>query len=79
MKNEQVTIRVPRDKAKDIERLKKRTLRKTTEAAVTDLLKYALTLPPYFKDFDWERAEADEEITAGKPNRLIMWMPLLRI
>jgi hypothetical protein len=27
-----------------------------------------LTLPPYFKDFDWEKAEkeADAEIKAGK-------------
>ena len=53
---------------KDIEKYKNRAHRKTTEAAVTDLIKYALTLPLYFKDFDWEKAEfeADEEITAGK-------------
>jgi hypothetical protein len=27
-----------------------------------------LTLPPYFKDFDWKKAEAeaDKEIAAGK-------------
>ncbi len=35
--------------------------------AVMELVKHALSLPPYFKDFDWGKAEkeADEEITSG--------------
>lgn len=35
--------------------------------AVRELLDYALTLPPYFKGWDWEKAEAeaDEAIKKG--------------
>lgn len=35
--------------------------------AVMELVKHALSLPPYFKDFDWDKAEqeADEEISSG--------------
>ncbi len=35
--------------------------------AVFELLKYALTLPPYFTSFDWKMAEdeADADIEAG--------------
>lgn len=35
--------------------------------AATELIKYALSLPPYFKNFDWDRAEeeADSEIKSG--------------
>jgi hypothetical protein len=34
------------------------------------LIRHALTLPPYFREFSWERAEleADEEIASGKIN-----------
>jgi hypothetical protein len=32
------------------------------------LVKYALTIPPYFRSFDWTKAEAeaDNQIAAGK-------------
>ncbi len=35
--------------------------------AVMELIKHALNLPPYFKDFDWDIAEeeADAEIRSG--------------
>ncbi|MBU0568141.1 hypothetical protein KKC52_08860 [bacterium] len=45
------------------------THRKPSRAeTVRELLDYALTLPPYFKDWDWEKAEAeaDEAIRKGE-------------
>jgi|LSQX01.2.fsa_nt_gb RNA polymerase-interacting CarD/CdnL/TRCF family regulator len=40
---------------------------KDSGEAVMELVKHALNLPPYFKNFDWERAEqeADDEISSG--------------
>ena len=29
--------------------------------AATELIKYALSLPPYFKYFDWDRAEEEAD------------------
>lgn len=45
------------------------THRKHSRAeTVRELLEYALTLPPYFKDWNWEKAEAeaDEDIKTGR-------------
>ena len=52
----------------EIERYKKSANKTNTEEAVKDLIKYALTLPPYFREFNWEKAEAeaDKEIAAGQ-------------
>jgi len=63
----QLTINLPGDVFKEIEKYKKNTHRKTTEAAITELIKYALALPLYFKDYDWSNAEteADKEIETG--------------
>jgi len=38
------------------------------ESAIYELIRYALTLPPYFRDFDWEMAEteADLDIASGR-------------
>ena len=38
------------------------------ESAIYELIRYALTLPLYFRDFDWEmaEAEADLDIASGK-------------
>ena len=38
--------------------------------AVAELIKYALTLPPYFKKFNWKQAEkeAGEDIRTGRIN-----------
>jgi hypothetical protein len=52
----------------EIERYKISAKKPNTEEAVAELIKYALTLPPYFREFDWEKAEAeaDREIASGK-------------
>jgi len=64
----ELTINLSDEIIKEIERYKKVTHKKSTDDAVAELIRYALTLPPYFKDFDWKEAEteADEDIAAGK-------------
>jgi phenylacetate-coenzyme A ligase PaaK-like adenylate-forming protein len=68
MAKHELTIKLPDDVLDEIERYKKSAHKKSTEEAVTELIKHALAMPPYFRDFDWEKAEseADEEIAAGK-------------
>jgi hypothetical protein len=63
-----ITVKIPDEVFKEITDFKKKAHIRDDNAAVSALLKYALTLPPYFKSFDWEKAEkeADAEITAGK-------------
>ncbi len=64
----EITITLADDIIDEIERYRKSARKTNTEEAVTELIKYALTLPPYFKAFDWEKAEAeaDKEIALGK-------------
>ena len=68
MPKHEVTINLSKKILEEIERYKDSTHKKSTEDAVTELIEYALTLPQYFKSFDWEKAEAeaDKEIAAGK-------------
>ena len=68
MPKHEVTINLSKKILEEIERYKESTHKKSTENAVTELIEYALTLPQYFKSFDWEKAEAeaDKEIAAGK-------------
>ena len=68
MATKELTITLSDSTLEGIERYKKFSHKKSTEDAVTELIKYALTLPLYFKDFNWEEAEAeaDKEVAAGK-------------
>lgn len=68
MASRALTITLTDDVFEEIERYKKSAKKTDTEEAVSELIKYALTLPPYFKEFNWEEAEAeaDKEIAAGK-------------
>jgi len=63
-----LNITLTDDVFEEIERYKISAKKTNTEEAVTELIKYALTLPPYFNEFDWEKAEAeaDREIASGK-------------
>jgi hypothetical protein len=63
-----LTITLTDDVFEEIERYKKSAKKTNTEEAVSELIKYALTLPPYFKEFDWEKAEAeaDKDIASEK-------------
>ena len=62
-----ITVDVPDDVFESIAEFKKRMDIDNDSVAVFELLKYALTLPPYFTSFDWKMAEdeADADIEAG--------------
>jgi len=68
MGQHEVTINLSDEILEEIEKYKRLTHKKSIDDTVVELIKYALTLPPYFKDFDWEKAEAeaDKEISNGK-------------
>ncbi len=53
---------------KDLERYKNAHNVSSRSKVIIDLLKYVLSLPPFFADFNWEKAEkeADEEIKKGQ-------------
>lgn len=62
-----ITIDIPEEVFTGIANFKKRAHISDDKTAIFELLKYALTLPPYFHSFDWQKAEAeaDSEITAN--------------
>ncbi|HLC17164.1 MAG TPA: hypothetical protein VJL89_13150 [Thermodesulfovibrionia bacterium] len=68
MASHELTISINNDILEEIERYKKSTHKQNIEEAVIELINYALSLPLYFKKFDWKKAEyeADKEIAAGK-------------
>lgn len=63
-----VTLDIPGDVLKEIRKFKKSAHIRDDKSAVFELLKYALSLPAYFRDFDWAKAEkeADADIKAGR-------------
>lgn len=63
-----ITLEIPDDVFKGIAAFRERAHISDDKTAVFELVKYALTLPPYFKGFDWEKAEkeADADIAAGR-------------
>ncbi len=50
----------------EVERFRKSAKARSRSAAVVELLKYAMNLPPYFKDFDWMKAEKEADIAIRK-------------
>ena len=68
MASHELTISINNYILEEIERYKESTHKQNIEEAVIELINYALSLPLYFKKFDWEKAEyeADKEIAAGK-------------
>jgi hypothetical protein len=68
MHTQKVTLDLPDDLIREIEHYKEITHEPSDSKAIADLLKYALTLPPYFMNYDWEKAEAeaDNAILKGK-------------
>ncbi|KAF0144665.1 MAG: hypothetical protein FD156_1679 [Nitrospirae bacterium] len=63
-----ITLEIPDELYEEITDFRKKAHISDAKKAVCKLLEYAITLPPYFKDFDWKRAEkeADVEIKSGK-------------
>ncbi len=63
-----LTINLSDDLLDEIDKFKENTHKPSRAVAVAELIKYALTLPPYFKKFNWKQAEkeANEDIKAGR-------------
>ena len=63
-----ITIDIPDELFNEISEFKKNANIADDKIAIYRLLKNALSLPEYFKGFDWEAAEreADEDITVGR-------------
>lgn len=59
-------ITLPDKLFSEVERFKKSVKARSRSAAVVELLKYAINLPPYFKDFDWKRAEEEADMAIKK-------------
>ena len=62
-----ITIEIPDNIYAGIMAFSKNNKISDSGEAIMELVKHALKLPPYFKNFDWEMAEkeADEEINSG--------------
>ncbi len=54
-----ITPEIPEDMAAELAKFKQRRNITDTRAAIFELLKYALTQPAYFRNFDWEMAEVE--------------------
>lgn len=67
MHTHKLTLTLPDNLITEIDHFKDVTNEPSRSQAIIDLLKYALTLPPYFKSFDWQKAEeeADRDIAKG--------------
>lgn len=63
-----ITLDLPEILVKEVEKYQTEANKSSQEEAIIELLQYALTLPEYFRDFDWEKAEkeADDAIAKGE-------------
>ena len=68
MHTQKLTINLSNDLVQEKEHYKKVADEPSRAQAIIDLLKHALTLPPYFKGYDWKKAEAaaDKDIAKGR-------------
>ena len=68
MHTQKLLLNIPDNLVEQIDHYKDIAKEPSRSKTIIDLLKYALTLPPYFKDFDWQKAEAeaDEAVKKGK-------------
>jgi len=66
-----ITMEIPDEIFAGISDFKKKTKIADDAAAIFELVKYALTLPEYFRNFDWKKAEkeADDDIKQGRVKR----------
>ncbi|MDI6890142.1 MAG: hypothetical protein QMC83_04275 [Thermodesulfovibrionales bacterium] len=63
-----VVLEIPDSMFDEIIKFKEESHLPDEQSAICELIRYALTLPPYFRDFDWEKAEteADSDIASGR-------------
>ncbi|MEE8483568.1 MAG: ribbon-helix-helix domain-containing protein [Nitrospinota bacterium] len=68
MADKKLTLDLPEDLLEEVDSYKAKANKKSISEAVADLLRSALTLPDYFMNFDWDKAEkeVDELRAAGK-------------
>lgn len=66
-----ITLEIPTEIYTEIISFRKRSQIRDVKSAVVELVKYALTFPPYFRDFDWKKCEkeADADIKTGRVKR----------
>ena len=66
-----ITMEIPDEIFAGISDFKKKAKIADDAAAIFELVKYALTLPTYFSNFDWKKAEkeADDDIKQGRVKR----------
>lgn len=62
-----LTINLSDELLAEVDDFKQSAHKPSRAAAIAELIKYALTLPPYFKEFNWKKSEkaADEDIKSG--------------
>ncbi len=67
-KKHPITLELPEELFEQLQEYKKTTDLPDDESVVIELLRHALCLPPYFKEFDWSKAErqADDDIKEGR-------------
>ena len=56
MHTQKLLLNIPDNLVEQIDHYKDIAKEPSRSKTIIDLLKYALTLPPYFKDFDWQKA-----------------------
>ncbi len=63
-----ITMEIPDELFLEIVNFKQKAHIADDATAAFELIKHALTLPSYFADFDWKKAEkvADEDIEKGR-------------
>ncbi len=63
-----VVIELPNNVFNEVIRFKEELHLKDEQSAIYKLIRYALSLPPYFRSFNWENAEteADSDIASGR-------------
>jgi hypothetical protein len=70
-KGHKITLEIPDEIFSEIVNFKKKVNISDNKSAIFELIKYALSFPSYFKNFDWEKAEkeADDDIKSGNAKR----------
>lgn len=63
-----VVVELPNSMFNEVMRFKEELHLKDEQSAIYKLIRYALSLPPYFRDFNWENAEteANSDIASGR-------------
>ena len=63
-----IALELPENMFNEVMKFKEESNLPDEKSAIYELLRYALTLPQYFRNFDWEMAEkeADADIASGR-------------